>query len=297
MANFQLSCESTVDLPYSYVAGRNIPVLFYSYTVNDQVYEDDMGRDPNALPQFYQFIAEGKLPTTSQINTFRYVEFFRSLLEQGDVLHLAFGSGMTPSVNNAYEAAEQLRGEFPDRKIVVIDTYASCSGYGLLVDDAADLRDQGASMEEIEQWVRENSRKVYHRFFATDLKHFRRGGRVSGPTAAIGTVLGICPIMRLDDAGKIYAYGKVRGKKAAMKVLAQDLEKYVRDGHDYSGKCFISHSHCPEDAEAVRAAFQEIIPKADIRIFDIGTIIAAHTGPGTVAVFYWGSEDRPPRDK
>lgn len=292
---FQLSCESTVDLPYSYIAGRGISVLFYTYSIGDQVYEDDMCRDPKALDQFYQFISEGNLPSTSQINTFRYTEYFRELLAKGDVLHLAFGSGMTPSVNNAKEAAAQVQKEFPDRKIIVLDSYASCGGYGLLVDDAADRWEAGQSIEEVAAWAEENCKKIYHQFYATDLKHFRRGGRVSGPTAAIGTVLGICPTMCLDDMGKIYAYGKARGKKAAVKELMRVLEENVRNGKDYDGKCFINHSHCPEDAQVVLEQFKAFMPKATFRVEEIGTIIASHTGQGTVAVFFWGDHDRPGR--
>lgn len=139
--SFTLSCESTVDLPYSYVNGRNIPVLFYSYSVDGVSYPDDMGRDPEALGRFYRHLAEGKLPITSQINEFEYEEFFEPLVRQGDLLHIAFGSGMTASVNNAMIAAESLREKYPDREIIVIDSYCSSSGYGMLVDDAADLRD------------------------------------------------------------------------------------------------------------------------------------------------------------
>ena len=130
--NFILSCESTVDVPYSYVSGRNIPVLFYSYAIDGAEYTDDMGRDPEALPRFYRFLDEKKIPSTSQLNVFRYKEFFEELLKKGDVLHIAFGSGMTPSVTNARTAAEMLREEFPERKLIVIDSLCSSSGYGLL---------------------------------------------------------------------------------------------------------------------------------------------------------------------
>lgn len=294
--DFILSCESTVDLPYPYVSGRDIPVIFYSYTVDDQVFEDDMGRDPEALPRFYATLDEGKLPNTSQINTFRYEEFFRELLEQGDVLHLAFGSGMSNSVSNAFEAASNVAPEFPDRKIIVIDTYASCGGYGLILEDAANLRDQGAPMDEVAQWVKDNCQKMYHRFFASSLKQLRRGGRVSGPTAAIGTVLGIIPIMRLDEAGKIFSYGKVRGKKAAYQSLTADALKYADKGAGYDGKLFISHADCLEDAKVMEASLQAAMPKAQISIYNIGSVIASHTGRGTLAIFFWGENNRPARE-
>ena len=295
--NFILSAESAVDLPYPYVASRDIPVIFYSYTVDDVVYEDDMGRNPNALTEFYARLDAGAMPNTSQINAFQYEEYFRELLAKGDVLHLAFAKGMSNSVNNAYEAASIVRKEFPDRKLIVVDTLASSSGYGLILDDAADMRDAGASMEEIAQWVQDNALKMYHRIFASSLKQLRRGGRVSGPTAAIGTVLGIIPIMRLDEVGKIFSYGKVRGKKAAIESLTKSALDNARGGADYDGKLFICHADCMEDAKAMEASLHAALPKAKISIYDIGSVIASHTGRGTIAIFFWGEHDRPAREE
>lgn len=292
---FILSCESTVDLPYAYVDGRNIPVLFYSYTVDGQTYPDDMGRDPEALPRFYGFLEDGKIPSTSQLNVYQYAEFFEPLLQKGDLLHIAFGSGMTPSVTNAMAAAEMLRSKYPERRLTVIDSLCSSSGYGLLVDEAADMRDRGCSMEEVAQWVMENRQKVHHQFFSTDLKYYRRSGRMSGAAATVGTILSICPIMRLDDGGRIIAYDKVRGKKNAIVQTIQTMEQHVQNGTQYSGKCWICHSNCLTEAEQTRSALQAHFPniKGEIRICDIGTIIASHCGPGTVAVFYFGDERTP----
>lgn len=294
-AKFILSCESTVDLPYEYVNGRSIPVLFYSYLVDEKAYMDDMGRDPQALPQFYQFLNEGKLPTTSQLNAFQYEEFFDALLQKGDVLHIAFGSGMTGSVVNAQAAAKLLRERYPDRNLVVIDSLCSSSGYGMLVDGAADLRDQGCSVEDAAQWVMENRQKIHHQFFSTDLKYFRRSGRVSGPAAMLGAVLSICPIMRLDDTGHIIAYDKVRGKKKAIERTVSVMAEHARGGFSYDGKCFVCHSNCLADAELTRDVIQERFPalQGKIRICDIGTIIASHCGPGTVAVFFVGDQRAP----
>lgn len=297
--NFILSCESTVDLPYSYVSGRNMPVLFYSYLIDGQEYPDDMGRDPEALPRFYRFLEEGKMPSTSQTNVFKYTEFFTELLKKGDVLHIAFGSGMTPSVKNALAAADELRKDFPNRKIIVVDSLCSSSGYGLLVDEAADMRDRGCTMEEIEQWLLDNRQKVHHQFFSTDLKYFRRSGRVSGATATIGSILNICPIMRLDDTGHIIAYDKVRGKKRAIQRTIQEMEKHAENGLQYSGKCWICHSNCLADAQETKEVIRQKFPNIseDIRICDIGTIIASHCGPGTVAVFFFGDERAPYPEK
>lgn len=290
MSSFQLSCESTVDMPYSYVTGRDISVAFYTYTVDGEVYVDDMGRDPEALPAFHRMLKEGKMPTTSQINHYTYLEYFEELLEKGDVLHLAFGRGMSASVVNAQNAAKELSEKYPDRKIIVVDTLASASGYGMLVDYAADMRDAGSSMEEIEAWVLENRLNVHHQIYATDLFHLKRGGRVSGPSAMIGTLLGICPIMRLNAEGSIFAYSKVRSKKKAMIETVKVMEEHAQNGYDYSGKCFICHADCIEDAEAVKAMVEEKFKNVEVRIFDIGTIIAAHTGQGTLALFFMGDD-------
>lgn len=294
-SSFLLSCESTIDLPYSYANERNLPVLFYSYQVDGVDYEDDMDRDPEALPKFYGFLAEGKLPTTAQLNEFQYETFFDNLLQQGDVLHIAFGSGMTASVQNAMLAAEALREKYPERRLVVIDSLCSSSGYGLLVDGAADLRDAGKSLDEVADWVLAHRQNVHHQFYSTELKFYRRSGRMSGAAAAIGTVLGICPIMRLDDKGRIIAYDKVRGKKNAVARTVETMKRHAEGGEAYSGKVFICHSNCPADAEATKEAVAAAFPHIDgeIRICNIGTIVASHSGPGTVAVFFFGDARAP----
>ncbi len=289
---FILSCCSTVDLPYSYMAGRNIPVLFYTYVVDGTEYDDDMGRDAEALPRFYGFLRQGKLPQTSQINVAAYTDFFEKLLQKGDVLHIAFTSGQSGSVHNAFLAAEELRKKYPERKLTVIDSLCSSSGYGLLVDYAADLRDEGKSLDEVAQWVLDNRNRVHHQFFSSDMTQFHRTGRVSGAAATVATVLNICPLMRLDDTGSIKAYSKVRGKKKAIEATVEAMEQHAQGGRDYDGKCFVCHSDCPEDAkmtiEAVEARFPKL--RGKIRLCDIGTIIGSHAGSGTVAVFFLGDE-------
>ena len=295
MSTFTLSCESTVDLPFSYVNSRDIPVLFYEYSIDGQPYPDDMLRDPAALPRFYQFLDDGKMPSTSQLNEFDYESFFEAQLQKGDLLHIAFGSGMTQSVQNAVQAAQTLRQRYPNRRLEVIDSLCSSSGYGLLVDYAADLRDAGRSMDEVIDWVMAHRQRIHHQFYSTRLDFYRRSGRMSGPTAMLATILNICPIMRLDDGGRIIAYGKVRGKANAVKTTVDTMEAPAEGGRGYTGKCFICHSNCLEDAEKTRDAVRARFPliSGDIRICDIGTIIASHCGPGTVAVFFVGDERAP----
>ncbi len=291
---FILSCESTVDLPYSYVSSRDIPVLFYTYSVNGKTYVDDMLRDPAALPNFYEMLKGEHLPSTSQINEVQYEEYFDSQLDKGDLLHIAFSSGMSGSYNHAVAAAERVREKYPDRKLVVIDSRCGSSGFGLLVELAADLRDSGASFDEVADWVLNNRGRIQHHFFSSDMRFFKRSGRVSGPTAMLGAILNICPIMKLNEKGSIIAYDKVRGKKNAIHRISDLMAATAEGGEGYTGKCFISHSNCPEDAELLRAALVERFPQAAaINVYDIGTIIGSHCGPYTVAAYFYGEERRP----
>ena len=294
MGAFILSCESTVDLPYSYIHSRNIPVLFYSYVSGGKEYTDDMGQNPETLPRFYKQL-ETEIPQTSQINVFQYLDFFEPLLEEGNVIHIAFGSGMTNSVANAILAAEQLSEKHPGRRITVVDSYCSSSGYGMLVDYAADLRDAGMEYDDVLAWIQANCKHIHHQFFSTDLKYYRRSGRMSGAAAAVGAILNICPIMRLNDRGRIIAYDKVRGKKAAIARTVEEMKKHALGGENYAAKCFICHSDCEALAEELASAVRNSFPciQGEIRICTIGTIIASHCGPGTVAVFFLGDERAP----
>ena len=287
---YQLSCESTVDLPFSYIDARGISVLFYTYMVDEQEYLDDMGRDKQAREQFYQFIKDGKQPKTSQINMQRYLDYFEPLLQNGDVLHINFGSGMTPSVHNARAAAEILQEKYPERKLVIIDSLCSCLGYGLLVDEVADRWDNGMGLEELASWTQENCLCINHQFFSTDMTCFKRSGRVSGAAATVATILNIFPLMHLDEQGRIQAYAKVRGRKAVIDATVREVEQHIQNGTEYDGKFFLGHSNSPELAAQVVEVLEQKFPalQGKIRIYEIGTIIATHFGPGTVAFFFWG---------
>lgn len=289
---FVLSCCSTADVSYDHMTRRQISVLHYTYAVDGVEYEDDMGRDGASLPRFYEWIRQGKQPSTSQISVGRYMEYFAELLKKGDILHLTFSSGMTGGVNNAFLAAQEVQENYPEHKIYLVDSLCGSSGYGMFADLVADLRDGGATAEEAYAWAMENRGKVHHHFFTGDMSYFRRTGRVSGSAAAVATVLNICPVMCLDDKGAIKAYGKVRGKKAAVKALADEMVAHAENGTDYAGPCVISHSMCPEDAQAMADAVEERFPhlKGKIAVNVIGPVVGSHTGIGTVALFFMGDE-------
>lgn len=289
---FILSCCSTADVPYDHMEKRQVSILHYTYVVDDVEYEDDMGRDQESLPRFYEWIRQGKQPSTSQVSVGRYIEYFTKLLEQGDVLHLAFSSGMSGSANNAALAAREVQENFPDRKLFVVDTLCGSSGQALFADMVADLRDGGATAEEAYTWAMEHRGRVHHYFFSSDMTHLRRTGRVSGPAAAVATVLNICPMMRLDDKGAIKAYDKVRGKKTAVKALVDEMETHAEGGLQYNGRCYLAHSMCPEDAAATVSALEERFPqlKGKIMVNIIGPTIGSHTGIGTVSLYFVGDE-------
>lgn len=286
---FILTCESTADLPLKHITERNISAIPYTYCIDGVEYVDDMG-EFDGRKQFYKFLAEGKMPTTSQICIDRYMNFFREQLEKGDLLHIAFDSGLSQSVYNAYYAAEELKKEFPNRRIVVLDSTCGCLGYGILVDTLADMRDQGKSFDELYDWAKKNRLRIHHQFFSTTLSYYRKSGRVSGPAALIGNMLKLCPLLRLDKTGKIIAYSKVMSVTRAISKTIEETEAHVENGRDYEGKMWIAHSDCLSTAENVTTALKKTFPKADVRLFEIGPIIGSHCGQGTVAVYFMGDE-------
>lgn len=283
---YKITCESTTDLPESYLLGRDCQALHYSYFLGTTECVDHMNNTPETLAQFYKDLEQYK-PTTSQISAESYKEFFAARIADGDLLHIAFGSGMSNSVNNAFAAAEELNAQ-NEHKIVVIDSTCSCVGYGLFVDTLLDLRDKGATLEEVAAHAEAIKHKVHHQFFTTTLSYFRRSGRVSWAAAFVGNFLRLCPIMRLNYDGKIIAYSKALSVTKAMDKTLSEVAAHIQNGADYDGKLWISHSDCIQTAQKVQAKLAEAYPKADIRLLDIGPIIACHCGPGTVAVYFVG---------
>ena len=292
MADFVLSCCSTADLTKEHFQQRDISYICFHYQLDGVDYPDDLG-ESMPFDKFYAAMANGADTRTSQVNISEFVDYFTPFLEQGkDILHVCLSSGLSGVSNSAENAARIVRERYPERKIYIVDSLGASSGYGLLVDSAADLRDQGKSLEEVEQWVLAHRNRVHHQFFSSDMTQFRRTGRVSGAAATVATVLNICPIMRLDDTGSIKAYSKVRGKKKAVEVTVETMAQCAEGGVDYDGKCFVCHSQCPQDAQLLIDAIEQRFPrlKGRIRLCDIGTIIGSHAGPGTVAVFFYGNE-------
>lgn len=292
MASFVLSSETTVDLPKEQLESRNIPYICYHFELDGRNYLDDLGISM-PYPVFYQAVRDGADAKTSQINISEYIAFFEPFLQEGkDVLHIAFSSGLSGSANSAANAAMMLMEKYPERRVNVVDSLCASAGFGLFVDKAADLRDEGMGLEQLTQWLEDNKCHLNHWFFSTTLKYYIKGGRVSKPAGYIGEVLGICPLLHVDWAGKLIPMEKVRSKKKVKKRIIERMIENAFDGLEYSDKVFISHSDCYEDARDVADAVEALFPniKGKVQISDIGTVIGAHSGPGTVALFFWGQD-------
>ena len=213
MSEYILSCCSTADLSKEHFESRNIEYICFHYKLNGVDYPDDLGQ---SIPfeEFYKRMDSGEDTQTSQINVTEYLEYFTKFLSEGkDVLHLTLSSGISGSYNSAINAAKIAKERFPERKIYVIDSLAASSGYGLLMDKLADLRDGGMDIEELKNWAEENKLNLHHWFFSSDLKFFIKGGRVSKTSGTIGTILGICPLLNVDKEGHLIARAKIRSKK------------------------------------------------------------------------------------
>lgn len=292
MSDFILSCCSTADMPKSFFEERNVAYVCFHFNMDGKDYPDDLG-ESMPFPEFYKRIEEGAQPTTSQVNVDEFTNFFEPFLREGkDILHVSLSSGLSGSFNSASIAARDLMEKYPERTIKVVDSLGASSGFGVLMTYLADLRDEGKSLTEVYDWAEKNKLRVHHWFFSTDLTSYKRGGRISATSAMVGTLLGICPLLNMDNEGHLIPRKKIRTKKKVIEELVNMMKEHVEDGPDYKGYCYISNSACEEDAEKVRDLVEAYCPnlKGKVLINSIGTVIGSHTGPGTVALFFLGDE-------
>lgn len=292
MEDYVLCCCSTADLTKEQFDKRDIHYIYSHYEVDAVPYRDDFGQSMS-FKGFYDKMRSGADTKTYQINAAEFEAFWEPFLQEGkDVLHVTLSSGISGTYNSANIAKEILEERYPDRKIYVVDSICASSGYGLLVDKMAELRDEGMSLEELYQWAEENKYHLQTWFFSTDLTFYIKGGRISKTAGFVGGLLNICPLMNLDRAGRLIPRQKIRTKKRVIEAVEKQMEKYAADGLDYSGKCYVCNSSCYEDARMLADMIEERFPKLDgpVEIYDIGTTIGSHSGPGTAAIFFWGAE-------
>lgn len=292
MADYVLSCCSTADLSREHFEQRDISYICFHFALDGKDYDDDLGQ---SIPfdQFYQAMANGADTRTSQVNVSEFVEYFSRFAAQGkDILHVCLSSGISGVINSAQSAAELVQEKYPERKVYIVDSLGASSGYGLIMDKLADLRDAGMDIDAVHDWVEANKLKLHHWFFSTDLTFYVKGGRISKAAGVFGGMLNICPLMNMDNLGRLIPRSKIRGKKRVIQEIVQRMEEHADGGLDYSGKCYISNAACYDDARAVADAVEERFPKLNgkVEINSVGTTIGSHTGPGTVALFFWGDE-------
>jgi DegV family protein with EDD domain len=290
MSNYILSCCSTADLSLEHLNKREIHYIGNHYSLDAKEYKDDLGQTVSNS-DFYKAMVEGAETKTSQVSTGEFVEYFGNFLENGrDILHVSLSSGLSGSYNSANIAKSILLEQYPDRSIYIVDSLGASSGYGFLVDKLAELRDSGMSATDLNDWANEHKLEIQHWFFSTDLTFYIKGGRISKSAGMVGSVLKVCPLLNMNDQGKLIPKFKIRGKKKVIEAIVAQMEKYVSKGHDYKEKCYISHSDCIDDAIAVANLVESRFPNliGQVEINNIGTTVGSHTGPGTVALFFWG---------
>ncbi|MCR8908098.1 DegV family protein [Thermophilibacter sp. ET337] len=292
MPGYVLSCCSTADVTRDWLEARDIKYLFFNYYLDGKVCKDDFGAT-NPPAQLYAKMLAGADAKTSQISAGDYMAHFEPFLAAGqDVVHVTLSSGISGTFNSACAARDQLAEKYPGRRVFVVDSLAASSGYGLLMDKLAELRDSGMGAAELAAWAEEHKSEVQHWFFSSDLTFFIRGGRISKAAGLVGGMLKICPVMDVAPDGSLAVKEKIRTKAKAEKRVVEKMEELAEDGLDYSGKCYISQSECKADALEVAARVEERFPKLDgkVEVFPIGATIGVHTGPGTVALFFWGKK-------
>ena len=286
MRDYIITVNSTVDTGKEWLEERNVPVIPLKYTIDGQEYTDMYGLSDK---EFFQKLREGKMSVTSQINPEEAKEMLEPYVKEGkDVLHLAFSSALSGTCNSMKIAAEELQEEYPEAKVIVVDTLCACMGEAMLLYYALKQKEAGKTIEEVAQWAEENKLHVCHNVTVDDLFHLHRGGRVSKTAAVLGTMVKVKPIIQMDDNGALQVIGKERGRKKSLhKIVDMAVER--SEGWD-NEIIMITHGDCLEDAEYVAKLVREKMGVENVFIHNIGTVIGSHTGPGVVATFCMGNK-------
>lgn len=286
MSNYVITVNSTVDLPKEWVEERHVPVIPLKYTIDGKTYEDMNGLSSK---EFFRKLREGKMAVTSQVNPEEAKKALEPFLKEGkDVLHLGFSSALSGTYNSMRIAGEELKEEYPDRKIIIIDTLCACLGEAMLLYYALKLKGEGKTIDEVAEWVEANKLHICHNVTIDDLDHLQRGGRISKTVAVLGGMVKIKPMIHMDDHGSLQVIGKERGRKRSLnKIVDTAVEQAKGWENDI---IMITHGDCIEDAEYVAGLVREKMGIDNILINNIGTVIGSHTGPGVVAVFCMGNK-------
>ena len=286
MNDYIITTDNNADLPEDFYKNHEVGCTYLSYTLEGKEYTEG-----NFLPveEFYNKMRAGSMPTTSQVNPESARALFEPYLKDGrDILHIAFSSGLSGTFNSCRIAAEELMQEYPGRRVLVLDSLSASLGQGLWVYLAQERKEKGGSIEDVANWVETHKRNIVHLFTVDDLDHLYRGGRVSRTTAFLGGMLNIKPILHVDDAGKLIPIGKVRGRKKSLLELADLMDRKIGSYAKSCNMIFISHGDCREEAEFLARKIKQKYQITTELINDVGAVIGAHSGPGTMALFFVG---------
>ena len=291
MADYILSTCSVCDLSREWLESRNIHYIYFNYQLNGMQCKDDFGVTCSPADLYARMLA-GDEVHTSQVSVGEYMDDWRTLLEDGhDILHVCMGSGITGTYASACMARDSIAREFPERKIIVIDSTTASGGLGLLMDTLADLRDEGMSLEDLAAWTEAHKIEMNTWFITTDLTFLIRGGRVSKAAGILGSMLNICPMLDIEPDGSLAVREKIRTKRKAFRRQVQKMEDLATGGYNYDQRVFITNTECLADAKAVANLVENKFHKlrgGHVEIFDVGATIGCHLGPGTVVLSFWG---------
>lgn len=292
MASYCLTCCSTADLTKERLDARGIKYVYFHFTIDGVEYNDDLWQTMRPRDLF-NAMSNGAETKTSQVAVGEYINMFEPILQEGkDILHVTLSSGISGTYNSAKVAVDEMRKKYPERKIYLVDSLGASSGYGLIMETLADFRDRGCDIDTLYEWICRHRLNMHHWFFSTDLTFYIKGGRVSKTSGFIGNMLGICPLLNMDNNGKLIPREKIIGKKRVIRRAVEKMTELAKDGCDYDGKVFICQSECMDDARALANLVKEKFPlmHGEPEIFSIGAVIGSHTGPGTVSLFFWGKK-------
>ena len=289
MNQFALFTDSSCDLPLHLAEEMQLTVLPLTLHMDGSDYKNYLDERDITYPDFYAALPKAQSVKTSATNTQAFIEAMEPVLDAGqDILYIGFSSALSGTCNAGFQAAAELREKYPDRKIYCVDSLCASMGEGLLVTLADQKRRTGASIEEVRDYVEDTKLHVCHWFTVDDLNHLKRGGRVSATAAFLGTMLDIKPIMHVDNAGRLIPVDKQRGRKASVRRLADEMQRLAINPAEQ--KVYISHGGCEEDAKTLANIIRERMGTTDITIGYVGPVIGAHSGPGTLALFFLGTE-------
>lgn len=287
--DYAVITDSTADLSPELVRELDVEIIPLQFVIDDHTYLNYPDGRELSEKAFYQMLRQQKTATTVQVNASRFVEFFEPILQQGrDILYIAFSSGLSGTYHSSLMAREELQEKYPERRIYICDSLAASMGEGLLVYHAVMEKRKGKDISEVYQWVEDHKKNLCHWFTVDDLHHLKRGGRVSSATALLGTMLGIKPVLHVDDEGHLVNVDKVRGRRQSLQAMVEKMRQTCIDPENQM--IFISHGDCLEDAQALADMVRERMQVKDIVIHYIGPVIGAHSGPGTVALFFLGTK-------